>query len=41
MKIIKVSDELHQDLTKKAAKKQLKTGKRVTFDEVIREVLCK
>lgn len=39
MKMIKVSDELHRELFKAAAKKQLRTGKRVTFEEVIKDAL--
>lgn len=39
MKMIKISEELHQALTRIAGKKQLKTGKRVTFEEVIKDAV--
>lgn len=39
MKMIKISEELHQALTRIAGRKQVKTGKRVTFEEVIKDAV--
>ena len=41
MKMIKVSDELHKQLIKLAGAKQKKTGRRISIEEIIKEVISK